>query len=90
MNTLENIRKLETEIAQKQSELEKLRNGYQVVSRGDIVEILRDYEWVCSRGTRMWVDHVGVGHIMCRSIKPENRKSGIYWIGDGDYCKVEE
>jgi hypothetical protein len=88
MNKYEKILKLEEEISQKQKELEALRKTPEYVKRGDRVRILREYEWVCSKGAIMIVDETAAGHIYCTA--KGNRNEGSYWINDGDYVKVEK
>lgn len=87
MNKHEQITALEQEIAEKQRELEQLRKTFEYVVPGDKVRILRDYEWVCTAGTIMVVDHVSADHIHCTF--NGNRSGGWFWIGNGDYVKVE-
>lgn len=88
MNRNEYIKQIEEEIAQKQKELEQLRKAVKYVVPGDRVRILRDYEWVCTAGTIMVVDHVSADHIHCTF--NGNRNTGWFWIGSGDYVKVED
>ncbi len=83
----EKIKELELEISIKQLKLEKLLSKRDPVQRGDFIVLMRDYEWVAPRGTRMWVDKVCDGHILARSEKPENRHYGIYWISNNDFVK---
>lgn len=83
------IEHLERQIRTLQQQIKEIRVKPQWVSKGDKVKILRDYEWVCGKGTIMEVDTVSAGHIHCRYLG-KGRKSGFFWISDGDYVKVEE
>lgn len=90
MTKLNRIQKLEADIALKQRELAAIRQEPSPsVKHGDYVIILRDYEWVCDRGTRMYVDSVADGRIYCRNANPKYRNNGIYWISNGDWVKEE-
>jgi len=79
------IRSLEKEIADKKAALEKELAKKEVVKKGDIIIILRDLEWVCSKGTKMEVHSVSGGHIHAGFIGKAS--TGTYWINDGDYLK---
>lgn len=83
------ILQLENEIEKKQKELKKLRATKEYVEKGDRVRILKDYEWVCSKGAIMIVDEIASGRIYCTT-KRGNGKEGVYWINDGDYVKVDK
>lgn len=86
MNKYQKILQLEKEIEQKKKELKKLLNTKEHVKIGDKVIILREYEWVCSKGSVMVVDEIAEGHIYCTA--RGHKKEGVYWINDGDYVKV--
>ncbi len=88
MNKYQKILQLEKEIEQKKKQLKQLLNTKEYVKRGDKVIILREHEWVCSKGAVMIVEEVSSGHIHCTD--RGNKNEGIYWIDDGDYVKVEE
>lgn len=79
------IRQLEKEIADKKAALAAELSKKEVVKKGDIIIILRDLEWVCSRGAKMEVHSVSGGHIHAGAIGKPSR--GTFWINDGDYMK---
>jgi len=81
------IKELEADISLKQRKLAELLNQHDIVEHGDFIILLRDYEWVASKGARMWVDEVCAGHILVRSEEPKYRHYGIYWISNNDYVK---
>jgi hypothetical protein len=88
MNKYQRILQLEKEIAQKKKELKQLLNTKEHVKRGDKVIILREYEWICSKGSVMIVDEIAEGRIYCTA--RGHKSEGVYWIGDGDYVKVPD
>lgn len=84
------VLELEKEIGILQAELNVLWYKIQEkVSKGDYVVILSDIEWVCSKGTIMWVDSVCDGHILCRSKHQAYRSSGIFWISNSNWAKSD-
>ena len=87
MNTLQQIKYLEDQISVYQKEIARLKSLPQGVKRGDLVTIIVDKEWVCSKGTVMWVDSVSDGYIHVRSPNPKERDSGLYWISNGQFVK---
>jgi hypothetical protein len=79
------IRSLEKEIADKKAALAKELAKKEIVKKGDIIIVLKDLEWVCSKGAKMEVHSVSGGHIHAGVI---GRPScGTFWINDGDYLK---